>query len=59
MPLTHNWYLASLRMVHPVIKGLFAKVIPNILLAEKQSQYLIQWENITRDPDILPIVKEY
>ena len=49
--------IAALEHVHPVIRKLFTKSIPNAPLAEILGYFIAAWENITQDQKILSIVK--
>ena len=62
VPFTNNSKqvpLASMTLIHPVVRKLFTEEIPNVPLAGRLSQFVKQWEEITRDQEILSIVKGY
>ena len=43
-------------LIHPVVRKLFTEKIPNVPLAGRLSEFVKQWEKITRDQEILLIV---
>ena len=45
--------------MHPIIRQLFTKVIPNVLLAGRLAYFIPAWEKIDQDQEILSIVKGY
>ena len=49
--------IATLEHVHPVIRKLFTKSIPNVPLAGTLAYFIAAWEKITQDQEILSIVK--
>ena len=50
--------LEDLTQVHPAIKGMFHNGnIPNVPLAGRLKHFLLQWQKLTRDPQILSIVE--
>ena len=51
--------LASVTLIHPVVRKLFIEEIPNLPLAGRLSQFVKQWKKVTRDQEILSIVKGY
>ena len=51
--------IATLEHLHPIIRKLFTKNIPNALLAGRLPYFITAWENITQDQEILSIVKGY
>ena len=51
--------IADLERVHPVIRTLFAKSIPNKPLAGRLAYFIATWEKITQDQEILSILKGY
>ena len=65
VPLTSNSELvplikiATLEHVHPIIRKLFTKTIPNVPLAGGLAYFIAAWEKITRVQEILSIVKGY
>ena len=62
VPFTNNSKLvplASMTLIHLVVRKLFTEEIPNVPLAGRLSQFVKQWEQITRDQEILSIVKGY
>ena len=50
---------ATLEYVHPIIRKLFTKSIPNIPLAGRLAYSIAAWEKVTQDQEILSIVKGY
>ena len=65
VPVTSNSELvpliktATLEHVHPIIRKLFTKSIPNVPLAGRLAYFIAAWEKITQDQEILSIVKGY
>ena len=51
--------IATLEHLHPIIRKLFTKNIPNALLGGRLPYFITAWENITQDQEILSIVKGY
>ena len=51
--------LASMALIHPVVRKLFTEEIPNVPLAGRLSQFVKQWEKVTHDQEILSIVIRY
>ena len=50
----------DLILVHPIVKRLFyKKVLPNLPLAGRLKHFHKNWELITRDPDILALIKGF
>ena len=49
--------IATLEQLHPIIRKLFTKSIPNVPLAGRLSYFIEAWEKIKQDQDILSIVK--
>ena len=50
--------IEDLRNVHPWVKSLFsARKVPNLPLAGRLKHFLEAWEILTKDPEILEIVK--
>ena len=48
----------ELNLVHPIVKRLFhKKVLPNLPLVGRLKHFHKNWELITRDPDILALIK--
>ena len=41
--------LASMTMIHLVVRKSFTEEVPNVPLAGRLPQFIKQWENITRD----------
>ena len=64
VPVTSNSELvplliATLEHVHPIIRKLFIKCIPNLPLAGRLAYFIAAWEKITQDQETLSIVKGY
>ena len=62
LPFTSNSKLvplASMTLIHPVVRKLCTEEIPNVLLAGRLSQFVKQWKKITRDQEVSSIVKGY
>ena len=51
--------IATLEHVHPVIRKLYTKRIPNVPLAGRLGYFIAAWEKITQDQEILSIVKGF
>ena len=51
--------IATLEHVHPLIRKLFTKSIPNRPLAGRLAYFIAAWEKVTQDKEILFIVKWY
>ena len=51
--------LASMTLIHPVVRKLCTEEIPNVPLAGRLSQFVKQWKKITRDQEVSSIVKGY
>ena len=50
----------NLKLVHPIIKRLFyKKLLPSLPLAGRLKHFHKNWELITRDPDILALIKGF
>ena len=50
----------DLKLVHPIVKRLFYKKVSlNLLLARRFKHFHKNWELITRDPDILALIKGF
>ena len=47
----------SLTNVHPLVKNLFAGKIPNLQLVGRLVHFRKNWEKLTQDQEILPVVK--
>ena len=50
--------IATLEHVHPVIRKLFKKSIPNVPLTGRLAYFIVAWEKTTQDQEI-SIVKGY
>ena len=49
-----------LKLVHPIVKrSFYIKVLQNLPLAERLKHFHKNWELITRDPDILALIKGF
>ena len=51
--------IATLEHLHPIIRKLFTKSIPNVLLAGRLPYFITAWEKIIQNQEILSIVKGY
>ena len=51
--------IKDLKHVHPLIKQLFTKIIPQIPLAGRLKKFQNNWEKLTQDPKILKVVSGY
>ena len=51
--------IATLEHLHPIIRKLFTKSIPNVLLAGRLPYLITAWEKIIQDQEILSIVNGY
>ena len=51
--------IAAPEYVHPVIRKLFTKSIPNVPLAGRLVYFIAAWEKITQGQEILSIAKGY
>ena len=51
--------IVTLEYVHPIIKKLFTKSIPNVPLAGRLPYFITAWEKIAQDQEILYIVTGY
>ena len=49
--------IATLEHVHPIIKKLFTKNIPNVPLTGRLAYFVAAWKKITQDQEILSILK--
>ena len=46
--------------VHSLVKGLYSKeIFPNLKLAGRLSQFLMNWKKLTQNQEILSIVEGY
>ena len=45
--------------MHPVIRKLFKKCVPNVPLTGRLAYFITAWEKIIQDQEILSIVKGY
>ena len=48
--------IVTLEHVHPIIGKLFIKSIPNVPLAGRLAYFIVAWEKMTQDQEILSIV---
>ena len=46
-------------LLHPVVRNLFIKELPNVPLTGRLSQFVKQWKKITRNLEFLAIAKGY
>ena len=51
--------IATVENVHPIIRKLFTKSIPNGQLAGRLAYFIAAWEKLTQDQEIPSIVKGY
>ena len=52
--------IEDLRNVHPWVKSLFsARIVTNLPLAGRLKHFLEAWEILTKDPEILEIVRGF
>ena len=51
--------LASMTLIHPVVRKLFTEEIPNVPMAGKLSQFVKEWEKVICNQEILSLVKGY